>query len=151
MTGAAGDTTTTDSRSQRNRASRRGGQLLTRARGSSYASACPHIVLPVPLSRWSHHTPRRRTPQRNVGTEKSHTGYQPHRKHLRHRTIRSKGCLSNKTALAMVFKLLEAAQRSWRRLDGHNQLPKLVVGVTFNDGIEVIAKPTDRQPITAAA
>jgi putative transposase len=30
-------------------------------------------------------------------------------------------------------------------------LPKLVLGVTFSDGIEVIAKPTDRQPITAAA
>ena len=29
---------------------------------------------------------------------------------VRHRTIRSKGCLSNKTALAMVFKLVEAAQ-----------------------------------------
>ena len=66
---------------------------------------------------------------------------------VRHRTIRSKGCLSNRTALAMVFKLLEAAQKSWRRLDG----PKLVLGVTFNDGIEVIAKPTDRQPKTAAA
>lgn len=49
MTGAAGDTTTTDSRSQRNRACRRGGQLLTRALGSSCASACPHFVLPVPL------------------------------------------------------------------------------------------------------
>jgi hypothetical protein len=59
---------------------------------------------------------------------------------VRHRTIRSKGCLSNRTALTMVFKLLEAAQKSWRRLDGHNQLPKLVLGVTFNDGIEVIAK-----------
>jgi NAD(P)-dependent dehydrogenase (short-subunit alcohol dehydrogenase family) len=35
--------------------------------------------------------------------------------------------------------------------DGHNQLPKLLLGVTFNDGIEVIAKPTDRQPATAAA
>ena len=35
---------------------------------------------------------------------------------VRHRTIRSKGCLSNRTALAMVFKLVEAAQRSWRRL-----------------------------------
>ncbi len=43
---------------------------------------------------------------------------------VRHRTIRSKGCLSNKTALAMVFKLVEGAQRSWRRLDGHAQLPK---------------------------
>ncbi len=51
----------------------------------------------------------------------------------------------------MVFKLVEGAQKSWRRLDGHNQLPKLVLGVTFADGIEVIAKPTDRQPITAAA
>ena len=66
-------------------------------------------------------------------------------------TIRSKGCLSNKTALAMVFKLLEGAQKRWRRLDGHNQLPKLVLGVTFNNGIEVIAKPIDRQPATAAA
>jgi putative transposase len=69
---------------------------------------------------------------------------------VRHRTIPSKGCLSNRTALAMVFKLLEAAQKGWRRLDGHNQLPKLVLGVTFNDGIVVIAKPTDRQAATAA-
>src|SRR5882724_10130319 len=67
------------------------------------------------------------------------------------KALRTKGCLSNRTALAMVFKLLEAAQKSWRRLDGTNQLPKLVLGVTFNDGIEVIAKPTDRQPTTAAA
>src|SRR5258708_16346994 len=57
---------------------------------------------------------------------------------VRPRTIRSKGCLSNRTALAMVFKLLEAAQKSWRRLDGHNQLPKLVLGVKFADGIEIV-------------
>ena len=50
---------------------------------------------------------------------------------VRHRTVRSKGCLSNKTALAMVFKLVDAAQKSWRRLDGHNQLPKLIQGVRF--------------------
>jgi transposase-like protein len=57
---------------------------------------------------------------------------------IRHRTVRSKGCLSNKTALAMIFKLAEAAERSWRRLDGHRQLPKLIVGVKFTDGIEVV-------------
>jgi putative transposase len=57
---------------------------------------------------------------------------------IRHRTVRSKGCLSNKTALAMIFKLAEAAERSWRRLDGHNQLPKLILGVRFADGIEVV-------------
>ena len=70
---------------------------------------------------------------------------------VRHRTIRSKGCLSNKTALAMVFKLVEAAQKSWRRLDGHNQLPKLILGVKFADGLEVVAKLPIRQPATAAA
>jgi transposase-like protein len=42
---------------------------------------------------------------------------------VRRRTIQSKGCLSNGIAPAMVFKLLEGAQKSWRRLDGHNQLP----------------------------
>ena len=70
---------------------------------------------------------------------------------VRHRTIRSKGCLSNKTALAMVFKLVEGAQKSWRRLDGHNQLPKLIQGVTFNDGLEVAAKTAAYQAQTAAA
>jgi hypothetical protein len=57
---------------------------------------------------------------------------------IRHRTVRSKGCLSNKTALAMIYKLAEAAEKSWRRLDGHNQLPKVILGVKFTDGIEVV-------------
>ena len=57
---------------------------------------------------------------------------------VRHRTVHSKGCLSNKTALAMIFKLAEAAEKSWRRLDGHSQLPKLILGVKFADGIEVV-------------
>ena len=70
---------------------------------------------------------------------------------VRHRTIRSKGCLSNKTALAMVFKLVDAAQKSWRRLDGHNQLPKLIQGVRFTDGIEVAANSASSKSQTAAA
>jgi putative transposase len=57
---------------------------------------------------------------------------------VRHRTVRSKGCLSNKTALAMIFKLAEAAEKSWRRLNGHNQLPKIILGIKFTDGIEVV-------------
>jgi transposase-like protein len=60
---------------------------------------------------------------------------------VRHRTVRSKGCLSNKTALAMIFKLAEAAEKSWRRLDGHNLLPKLIMGVKFADGIEITSRP----------
>jgi putative transposase len=71
---------------------------------------------------------------------------------VRHRTICSKGRLSNKTALAMVFNLVEAAQRAWRRLDGRNQLPKVILDVKFADGLEVTTKPTTtRQPTTAAA
>jgi hypothetical protein len=27
----------------------------------------------------------------------------------------------------MIFKLAEAAEKSWRRLDGHNQLPKIIL------------------------
>ena len=61
---------------------------------------------------------------------------------VRHRTIRSKGCLSNKTALAMVFKLVDGAQKNWRRIDGHNQLPKLIHGIRFTDGIKVIGHST---------
>jgi len=66
---------------------------------------------------------------------------------VRHRTIRSKGCLSNKTALAMVFKLVDGAQKSWRRLDGHNQLPKVIEGVKFTDGIAAVRQ--DAQPAAA--
>ncbi len=57
---------------------------------------------------------------------------------MRHRTVRSKGCLSNKTALAMIFKLAKAAEKSWRRLNGHNQLRKIILGIKFTDGIEVV-------------
>jgi putative transposase len=57
---------------------------------------------------------------------------------VRHRTVRSKGCLSNKTALAMIFKLAEAAEKRWRRLNGPNQLPKMILGIKFTDGIEVV-------------
>jgi transposase-like protein len=55
---------------------------------------------------------------------------------VRHRTTRAKGCLSDDTGVIMVFKLINAAQSSWRRLDGQNQLPKLITGVKFTDGIE---------------
>ena len=54
------------------------------------------------------------------------------------------------TALAMVFKPVETAQRSWRRLDGNVQLPKLISGVKFADGLEVAAQPQGCQLESAA-
>jgi len=56
---------------------------------------------------------------------------------VRHRTIKTKGALSRETALSMVFKLVMAAQKRWQRLNGQNELPKLIEGVKFADGIEV--------------
>jgi putative transposase len=38
----------------------------------------------------------------------------------------------------MIFKLAEAAEQTWRRLDGHNQLPKVIQGVKFNAGLEIV-------------
>jgi hypothetical protein len=59
---------------------------------------------------------------------------------VRHRTVRMKGALSQDTARLMVFKLMMAASKSWRRLQGQNQLPKVVSGVTFRDGIEIASR-----------
>jgi transposase-like protein len=56
---------------------------------------------------------------------------------VRHRTVRTKGALSQDTARLMVFKLVLAAAKTWRRLKGENQLPKVIDGVRFKDGIEV--------------
>ena len=53
---------------------------------------------------------------------------------VRHRTVRTKGALSQKTAKLMVFKLVQAAAKTWRRLKGANQLPRVIVGAIFTDG-----------------
>jgi transposase-like protein len=66
---------------------------------------------------------------------------------IRHRTTRSKGCLSNKTALAITFKLAQSAETNWHRLRGYNQLPKIIMGVKLNDGVEVVR--SQAQPAAA--
>jgi putative transposase len=60
---------------------------------------------------------------------------------VRHRTVRTKGALSQDTARLMVFKLVTAAAKTWRRLKGENQLPKVVQGITFTNGVEVTNTP----------
>jgi putative transposase len=54
---------------------------------------------------------------------------------VRHRTVRTKGALSQKTARLMVFTLVQAASKKWRRLKGANQLPRVIEGVSFTDGV----------------
>jgi len=60
---------------------------------------------------------------------------------VRHRTVRTKGALSQDTARLIMFKLVTAAAKTWHRLKGENQLPKVVQGVTFRNGVEVLNAP----------
>ncbi|MFL5281462.1 MAG: IS256 family transposase, partial [Rhodopila sp.] len=60
---------------------------------------------------------------------------------VRHRTVRMKGALSQDTARLMVFKLITVAAKTWRRLKDENQLPKVVQGVKFTNGVEVTNTP----------
>jgi hypothetical protein len=53
------------------------------------------------------------------------------------RTKVTKGAGSKKAALAMAYKLLDAAQERWRRVNGHELVADVLAGVKFKDGIKV--------------
>jgi putative transposase len=55
---------------------------------------------------------------------------------VRHRTKKTKGCLSRKTALAMTHQLMLSAKKKWRKLDGQTRLPEIIQGLEFRDGIK---------------
>ncbi len=56
---------------------------------------------------------------------------------IRHRTKRTKGCLSRDGMLHMMFKLSQCAEGKWRKLRGFDYLTKVIKGVKFKDGVEV--------------
>ena len=58
---------------------------------------------------------------------------------VRLRTKRTKGCGSRLATLTMVFKLVESAAKRWHRLRGYRQLPDVLNGVRFQDGVRVDA------------
>jgi len=53
---------------------------------------------------------------------------------VRHRHRRTKGSGSRKASLAMIFKLLQCAEKRWRKLNGYEILGEVIEGVTFVDG-----------------
>lgn len=59
---------------------------------------------------------------------------------VRHRTRQTKGCGSRIATLTMVYKLAKNAEKGWRRLRGFVLLSKVIAGVKFKDGEEVIEK-----------
>lgn len=61
---------------------------------------------------------------------------------VRHRTKRTKGCLSRKTGPAMAFKLMMSAQSKWHKLGGQNRLPEIIEGVEFCNGVRHVQTAT---------
>ena len=66
------------------------------------------------------------------------------------RTKVTKGAGSKKAALAMAYKLLDAAQERWRRCNGHELVGDVLDGVTFKDGIKVTDDETTTNERVAA-
>lgn len=60
---------------------------------------------------------------------------------IRHRTTRTKNCVSRNTLLGLVFQLALTAEKSWRKIRGFKRLPDVIEGVPFQDGIAVIREP----------
>jgi len=62
---------------------------------------------------------------------------------VRLRTKKSKSCGSRDTTLAMVFKLMQTAQKRWKRIKGFQLLELVVNNVEFRDG-EPVENQSDR-------
>jgi transposase-like protein len=58
---------------------------------------------------------------------------------VRLRTSKTKGAGSRAACLAMAFKLVESAQKRWRKLNGSVLLAEVVAGVVFKDGLKLAA------------
>jgi putative transposase len=57
---------------------------------------------------------------------------------VRHRTVHTKGALSQKTAKLMVFTLVRAASKTWQKLKGANQLWRVIEGVKFTERVAAV-------------
>jgi transposase-like protein len=62
----------------------------------------------------------------------------------------TKGAGSRTAGLVMAFKLLQAAQGHWRRLDGAQLIPLVRAGVVFKDGRQVEPQPSRKRKKAAA-
>ena len=53
---------------------------------------------------------------------------------VRLRTVKTRGCVSRQSILAMVYKLGQSAEKKWRKLRGFKLLAEVIQGVQFKDG-----------------
>ena len=68
---------------------------------------------------------------------------------VRHRTTRTKNCVSRSTFLGLAFKLVQEAEKSWRRIRGVERIGELLDGTVFRDGVPATEDKTDQQKLAA--
>ena len=68
---------------------------------------------------------------------------------VRHRTTRTRNCVSRPTFLGLAFKLIEEAEKSWRRIRGVDKIEPLLNGLPFRDGLPVQDNPPVQQKLAA--
>ena len=62
---------------------------------------------------------------------------------VRHRTTRTKNCVSRSTFLGLAFKLAEEAAKSWRRIRAPEKVAELLAGTRYADGLPVPDDPPE--------
>ncbi|MFM0441822.1 transposase, partial [Paraburkholderia strydomiana] len=68
---------------------------------------------------------------------------------VRHRTTRTRNCVSRPTFLGLAFKLIEEAEKTWRRINGPEQIKLLLEGIAFRDGEPVQDDQPGQQKLAA--
>ncbi len=70
---------------------------------------------------------------------------------VRLRTAKTRGCVSRKSILSMVFKLGMSAEKGWRKLRGFKHLADVIEGVRFTDGVRNDEKSEVKEASGSAA
>ena len=66
---------------------------------------------------------------------------------MHRRVVKSRGCGSRTSILSTVFKFTQRAEQRWQKLRGAEMIAKVIAGVRFRNGAEVLKR--DRQKIAA--
>jgi putative transposase len=66
---------------------------------------------------------------------------------VRHWTTQARNCLSRATFLMLAFKLMEEAEKTWRKIRGADKIGALLDGVSFKDGMPAEENPPEQQKL----
>jgi transposase-like protein len=68
---------------------------------------------------------------------------------VRHRTTQTKNCVTRSTFLGLAFKLVQEAQKSWRRIRAVERIAELLAGTVFRDGVPASVDDPQQQRLAA--